>query len=319
MRKILIKTLTIIFLSLFMVIFASCSIPGNRADASLSTVSDNTASADESGTEEMRDEHQFFSKSVLTAENCTEPEMIEKALAQAGLLGLDIVQTAYGVTSNLEDTRFPICILGDYRYGSERVHDAYLAVATPDYVFLYDLSADVDGVVYYYEDTLALGDVNGDGVDEILIHQNTGGVGGAGSYTSWVFQIDDGGLKAIFKSAGGEEQFDTGFRSVLLDGYKLQITNSFTGFDQVYDIKASHAFMFDEAGSSLSNEQIAVDCFYDFDFADTDEDGICEIVCAQYVSLHAHVNQVGVGVSTLKFDTQKQAFVVVAADFSVVS
>lgn len=310
------KVLVIIYSTLF--IFSSCVY--QKGNSNLSQFSNDVNSSENTGfemdgldEENLYSEHQFLSTKILPAVDCSNLDMLLKAIEETNLSGLQILDLNYGITSNISNQCFPVCILGDYRYGSDSsVHDSYLAAATSNYVFLYDLSVDGNEILYFFDDILMLGDINGDGVDEILIHQNTGGVGGAGSYISWIFSIGEDGLIMLLQS-GGEEPFDTGFRSNLMSGYKLRITNSFTGYDQAFDIQASHGFLFDEFGNPKSNEEIMVDSFFSINFADTDADGISEILCEQYISLHGHVNSVGTAKSVLKFDTEKQTFVVVDA------
>ncbi len=310
------KVLLIISLLLF--VFSSCVHQEGNSNQSVLTNDVNSyentdSKTDNTDEENLYSEHQFLNTKVLPVSDCSDEDILLEVLEESGICGLKIIDLSYGITSNMSDQSFPVCILGDYRYGSDSsVHDSYLAAATSDYVFLYDLSVDENEILYFFDDALVLGDINGDGVDEILIQQNTGGVGGAGSYISWILSIGKDGLIMLLRS-GGEEPFDTGFRSNLMNGYRLQITNSFTGYDQVFDICDSHSFMFDEFGNPVSNEEITVDCFFRLDFTDADADGISEIMCEQYVSLHAHVNSVGIAKSILKFDTKKQTLIVVDA------
>ena len=311
-------------------VFSGCGKRGEEAEttAAGSTVSETTADPEAGGSEDAQEttvtpedgaggeaEHLHFNGDFFPATGCTDADQMLSALKERGGRELQIVCSTEGITSDRSEDAFPICIVGDFRYGSAFVHDSYLAAATPYGIYVYDLSVWFDAVVPFFTDTLEIGDIDGDGVDEILVQQDNGGVGGAGSYDSWVFKVGIQRMEPLF-CTNREAQFDTGFESTLLDGYGLQITNRFTGYDQTFDIRASHPMMFDEAGNVKAEEKIFADCFSRFTFADPDGDGICEISCEQYVSLHTHVDYVGTAGSILKFDRERRIFTVADAWFS---
>lgn len=318
------------FLALFLAgvlvcgVFAGCGKQGEEAET---TAGEPTAPAEDGGqdarettaeaerTPDEEPEHLHFDVDFLPVAGCTDADQVLDALIARGGRELKLVCSAVGITSDRSEDALPICIVGDYRYGSALAHDSYLAAATPYGIYLYDLSVWFDKVIHFFEDTLETGDIDGDGVDEILVQQNNGGVGGAGSFNSWVFKVGIQRMELLI-CTNREAQFDTGFESTLLDGYRLQITNRFTGYDRTFDIQASHPFLYDEAGNVLAEEKISADCFSRFTFADPDGDGISEISCEQYVSLHTHKDHVGNAGSILKFDRERRIFTVADAWFS---
>lgn len=159
--------------------------------------------------------------------------------------------------------------------------------------------------------TLHFADVDGDGVQELLIHYDTGGCGGFGSYQTWVLKLAQEELRVLFS---GEGQFDTdtGFESRFLDGYHMEVTNRITGYQLVFDVKEAYRRQFEEGGKVL-HYTIMLDSFYEFAPEDVDGDGISEILCKQYTSCIGHADYTGTACSVLKFNTQTQAFEVVDA------
>lgn len=160
-----------------------------------------------------------------------------------------------------------------------------------------------------FESSLFLGDVDGDTIEEILIHHNTGGVGGFGLWQTWVLKIENDEILTLFESFN---EFDTGFESRFLDNYQLEVKNRFIDYTLVFDVKDSHK-------KHITNSQekpdgnIYLDSFYVFEPKDVDDDGICEIICKQYTSIFLHADYTGIAHSVLKFNTDAQSFKVVDA------
>ena len=152
-------------------------------------------------------------------------------------------------------------------------------------------------------------DVDGDGIQEILIHHNTGGCGGAGLYQTWVLKVEGNEIRILFENFN---EFDTGFESRFLDGYKMEVKNKFTGYTLVFDVKDQYGSYIDANGGPPDGS-IILDPFYVFEPTDTDNDGISEIFCKQYTSYHSHTDYTGMACSVLKFNKQTQVFEVINA------
>ena len=158
---------------------------------------------------------------------------------------------------------------------------------------------------------LFLGDIDGDGIHEILIHYNTGGCGGFGSYRTWVLKVENDEIQVLFDN---HDEFDTGFESRFLEGYKMEVKNRFTGYTLVYDIKDRYGEYID-ASIEMPDGRFEIDSFYLFEPKDVDDDGISEILCKQYTSIRMHADYTGLACSVLKFNTKTQVFEVVDARY----
>lgn len=182
-----------------------------------------------------------------------------------------------------------------------------IEVATGSAVLKKELDSGV--IPRSHESMLYLGDVDGDEIKEILIHHNTGGVGGFGLWQTWVLKIKGNEIHTLFENFN---EFDTGFESRFLDGYQLEVKNRFTDYSFVFGVKDSHkAYIANSQEMPAGN--ICLDPFYVFEPKDVDDDGICEIVCAQYSSIIGHADYTGTAHSVLKFNTATQLFEVVYA------
>lgn len=152
-------------------------------------------------------------------------------------------------------------------------------------------------------------DVDGDGIQEILVHYNTGGVGGFGLYQTWVLKLAEDEVRILFENFA---EFDTGFESRFPDGYHMEVSNRITGYKLVFDAKDAYRKQYEEGGKVL-DYQIYMDPFYEFAPEDVDGDGISEILCKQYTSCIGHADYTGTACSVLKFNTQTQTFEVIDA------
>lgn len=182
-----------------------------------------------------------------------------------------------------------------------------IEVDTESAVLKKELDSDV--VPLSHESTLFLGDVDGDKIKEILIHHNTGGVGGFGLWQTWVLKVENNEIRTLFENFN---DFDTGFESRFLDNDQLEVKNRFTDYTLVFDVKDSYK-------NHITNSQekpdgnICLDPFYVFEPKDVDNDGICEIVCKQYTSILSHADYTGTAHSVLKLNADTQLFEVVDA------
>ena len=107
-------------------------------------------------------------------------------------------------------------------------------------------------------------------------------------------------------------EFDTGFESRFLDGYKMEVKNKFTGYTLVFDVKDQYGSYIDANGGPPDGS-IRLDPFYVFEPTDTDNDGNSEIFCKQYTSYPSHADYTGMACSVLKFNKQAQVFEVIDA------
>ena len=162
-----------------------------------------------------------------------------------------------------------------------------------------------------HKNMMFLGDVDGDGIQEIIIHHNTGGSGGSGSYQTWVLKAQDNEFQILFES-DSLKKFDTGFESRFLEGYQMEVKNKFTGYTLAYDVKDRYGAYIDQA-ETMPDGQIFLDTFSVFEPKDTNGDGISEILCKQYTSYIGRSDYTGTACSVLKFNTQTQAFEVIDA------
>lgn len=192
----------------------------------------------------------------------------------------------------------------------------------PDNPYSYDLYVDIDtgtemlskqlesNVFQLPSVGIFLGDVDGDKVEEILIHSNTGGNGGYGLWQTWVLKIEDGEIHILFENF---DEFDTGFKSRFLEDYRLEITNYITGYNLVFDVKDSHKNAYKSAKEPPTSYILNLDPFCFFEPEDVDHDGISEVVCRQYTSHIGHLDNTGTAHSVLKFNIQTQKFEVIDA------
>lgn len=227
------------------------------------------------------------------------PEVVECAVAEGFV-------TPESVNSNT-----PCRIrLNKYRVDKDLtngfIYESYIEIDTGTKVLKKEL---MSGGFPFPADSILLGDVDGDGIQEIFIHSNTGGCGGAGSWLAEILRVEG---NEIFRIFGNWNEFDTGFESRFLDGYQLEVKNHITGYNLVFGVTQSHRDYIADA-KELPAGNIMVDSFYGFEPTDVDGDGISEVICKQYTSILSHADYTGTACSVLKFNTETQAFEVVDA------
>ncbi|MCL2503620.1 MAG: hypothetical protein FWE94_03300 [Coriobacteriia bacterium] len=243
-------------------------------------------------------------------------------LPKVGLKDIAIGETAEGRFSTVNSTspRF-VHLLCDYAEDGENstYHDSFLAVETDSKILFKDLSSDNDSGSY--GDTLYARDVNGDGIDEIIVQQTVGMTGGAGQHLSRIFKVADDEIQEIFNSLTAnldDAGYDTGFSSILQDGFKLEVQNRFTGYSKTLDLSSKEQYIgvyFDETGKAIGDGMIRCDSFMEFTPEDVNSDGVFEIVCSQYASLYSHADYIGDAKSVLRFNPKVQRFEVIKAEF----
>jgi len=182
----------------------------------------------------------------------------------------------------------------------------FIEINTGKTTFQKELKSDITLIP---SDHLFLGDVDGDGIQEILVHSNTGGIGGYGLWYTWVLKVENDQIQTLFENFN---EFDTGFDYRFLEGYQMEITNRITGYRLVFDVKEDHKKYLDHA-KELPDDEMMIDPFYVFEPTDTDGDGVSEILCKQYTSIFGHADYTGNACSVLKFNVETQTFEVVDA------
>lgn len=224
----------------------------------------------------------------------------------------DIDTWAYGIIDNKSAVVIPISV---YSFDQGAYHDSYIVIATESDVTYYEIGGS------YLRDDVYLRDFDGDGSDEILVHQLIAVAGGAGGYQSYVLKVEDNEIRKIFENPGSN-YFDTGFSSSFKDGYQVEISNSITGYKAVLDFSNTKTYedWFFNADGTVMEERIdenwiLVDSFREFIPEDIDNDGVFEISCLQYTSLLDHSDYIGDCKSILKYDKNTGEFKVSDASF----
>lgn len=192
---------------------------------------------------------------------------------------------------------------------SSTAYDLYIEVDTGTKVLKKELET---GVIPITEGSLFFGDIDGDQVQEILVHDDTGGVGGFGLWQTWVLKVEGKALQILFQNF---DEFDTGFESRFLEGYQLEVKNRFTGYKQIFDASGYREYI--DGSAKLPGGSINLDPFYVFQPRDTDGDGVSEIVCKQYTYILDHADYTGTACSVLKFNKRTQSFEVANAWFEI--
>jgi len=209
-------------------------------------------------------------------------------------------------------------ILDFEKYNDKVYHDSYLVIETKDDLTIKHIGEDSCGS---YGDALYVCDIDGDKLDEIIVHSTIGMSGGAGQYASRVYSFTGNDLELIFDSST-DNSFDTGYFAECKDGFKIVILNDFTKFESPIEgstVEALFGSYFDENGKAISQPTLWTDSFFEFIPQDVDGDGIFEIKTVQYASLNGHTNHIGNAVSFLKYDPQSKSFDVIETRFEELS
>lgn len=271
---------------------------------------------------EYTGQSQSLSNAVISVSDPERKGWMSVDLPEAGLSCLTIgcAEKGYFMKDGDTEQKNSVYILCDYNVSNEMYHIPYLAVDLNSKVLIKSLA---DGGKYNgsYSDTLYTADVDGDGTDEIIVQQTVGMSGGAGSYLSRIFKVNEDKIEEIFSSVlqdsnGDWSVWNTGFISEFLSGRKLEISNSFTNYSTTLDISEKYtADFFDKDGKGPAGLTVTCDSFNKFVPNDVDGDGIYEIVCMQYVFLADHSDYIGDAKTVLKYNTKQQTFEVAQAEF----
>jgi len=179
-----------------------------------------------------------------------------------------------------------------------------------------------------YFSSFFLADIDGDGYAEILTRHDTGGNGGAGTHTTEIFKLSESELVKIFANPCWEEYdcyaLDTGFKLTLSNGWNYTVDNIFTGFSISFsrEIPEENPY-FDEKGrvSSYAKEfnregtLYADPYFFIFEPVDVDNDGIFEIMTAQYTFLYGRSDDLGDAYTILSWNAASNEMEIIQAGY----
>ena len=172
-------------------------------------------------------------------------------------------------------------------------------------------------IEYYYFapefDELRFADVDGDSIEEIFLCHDTGGIGGFGVYCNWVLKVDGDDIRILYEDP--KERSDVGFKSRMIDGYQMEVTNELTGYQLVFEARKYDYYAFDENGKvNHGDYSFFMDSlFYEFVPQDWDNDGTDEILAKRYTSFISRADYIGTACCILEFNMQSQQFEVVEA------
>jgi len=252
----------------------------------------------------MQETSQTISNDFLQAEQGTTVTLNAFGLKQ-------VVIREKMIADSLSSNVFTVAyVLEDASSSSQQT---YLFLKLANKFLLYELASKS------FEDDLFLCDIDGDSIQEIILQQCLGLSGGAGSYLSRVFRVEEETITEIFTTSANNNyfDFDTGFDSAFLEDKKLLITNETVNYQIVLDISSRYRDeFFDSSGKCARDIHIWCDSFYEFIPKDIDNDNIYEIVCKQYVSLDGHADGIGYAISVLKYNAEAEQFEIIEASFS---
>ncbi len=191
--------------------------------------------------------------------NWTETEL--RKITEEKLVIEDEVEWGIGKTDNKPRKAY---VLSYYESEDDDFHIPFLAVERDDKVIIKPLDSNAVGSMYEY---FEIQDIDGDGVNEIILEQCVGMTGGAGQYRSRIFKVEGNKVTDMFYSAS-DNMYDTGFHGTFRDGFKLEIVNDFTDFSATVDFSKKASYIgkyFDENGKPLeSKADIMLDNYYVF-------------------------------------------------------
>lgn len=138
-------------------------------------------------------------------------------------------------------------------------------------------------------------DLNGDGTDEVVMHDLIDLFGGAGQYELKVYQKGQYSYDKIFDSETYLENKRTmDFTTAILRDGALEFVHTPTGYRAEYTVpEEDYRYVFKDAGTLFSGIDLYVDHFYDAKVTDSNNDGRDELVLYQYAWLGWHANGIG--------------------------
>lgn len=313
------KALLSIICILLLFVLCGCETFGTPVDKTYkpdeTTTNVNTTEAADSQNDFYR-EHQDLTEMEAHFDENT---MLRASLSDIGLENVIVKGAEFGKLD--EDSFGTVYLLADDRYGGSTMPaDHYLAIATNDKIIVKDISAWENQACY--SGTIELRDFDGDLDDEILLQESLGGVGGAGSFLSRVFDFKNGEIVEIFSSLSGKihRVIDTGFSIELLENHQYEIQNSITGYCETFQDERENEeyykkWWYTDEGELRKDLTIMVDSFCEFVPVDIDGDYVYEIKCRQYVSMIGHSDGIGWATTVLKYNNELGCFEIVEASF----
>lgn len=224
----------------------------------------------------------------------------ENAMEKEGFKVLEVVyQTpdgnGYVVTAECEDAR-------------EEMVNTFVLYASEGSVEIYKASE------YSMLEKFEICEVDGrPETEEFMLCFDYMGNGGAGYHETQIWNFEYSSPMMLFST-----DCDLGYASVLNDGYEVVIDNIYTGYQTVINIEDNYEseYMFDENGKPEGVRGAEFDGVYETVLEDVDNDGDKELVCKSYSFVGSHANGIGDVITTIDYNKDLRAFIVVDADFA---
>ena len=265
--------------------------------------------------------HQYLNRRMISGLSLDVDVGTMLDIPENGVYGLKVIYKESGVIANENGLHRPVYILADYRSDDKSIHDSYLAVEIKEGVLFWDFGN------YSLDESLYLCDVDGDGLEEIIVQQLVDEFGGAGQYSSRIFKVFGEDILEIFDYRTFDSDgnyigsFDTGYYSILRDNYLVEILNRYTNYSEILDFNTKKEWLegyYTEEGSVISNKDIIeCSCCFEFKPTDVDNDGVFEIECLQTVRSMTFngYSTIGNVKSILKYNSSANAFKVIESLF----
>ncbi|PKM62084.1 MAG: hypothetical protein CVU97_06355 [Firmicutes bacterium HGW-Firmicutes-21] len=198
-----------------------------------------------------------------------------------------------------------VLILSDSQYSDIVQSNVYMVADIGGSFFMHELGT-FDKMVLQ-AGNLALADIDGDGVDEIIVHFEVSGNGGT---ITRIYKVINGSI-ILFSDL---DEFDTGFTSEYENDFKLLISNKYTEFTKLLDI--SGLFIpdaFDENGRAVLDDNIYTDPFLSCEVKYSDQDGKYHLYCTQAVTLEG--GYIGEAYTVLRYNPDISGFEIINSEF----
>jgi hypothetical protein len=183
--------------------------------------------------------------------------------------------------------------------------NVYIAYETEESVYIENVA---EGVFLLQECELCEVDGNSE-TEEIAIHMGYSCSSGACDTQIWNFEYERPNF--MFSSMS-----DFGYTSVLNEGYEIVFDNAFTDYQTRIEYKNNEETLsfFDENGNPKILHGPEIDPTSKTIIEDVDGDGECEIICEQNAWLGYHANAVCSIKTTIDYNTDLMAFVIVDSE-----
>ena len=177
-----------------------------------------------------------------------------------------------------------------------------------------------------FGESLKAADITEDGINEIIAMADTGGNGGMGCHALTILSYRDGAMRELpipfFKEGDDNEPnwFASGYRfgTQFEDGCKLRVKGDL--FDEIIDFSVDSYEVqdrillgqfddFHKVKYTMSLEESGCDGIFRVDTVTYDRSPGYELQLYQYLWQQGHSDGVGFGITTVKWDERKEAFV----------